>query len=160
SGVSPFATATPVAGGAAFSGSSVVGPTRADVRRMANRRRRQRTPRAVYRRRRVLLAFALFNIVELCGVALVSPGFWIGSALSGTLMLAYLVPLRNRALSERRRGRAEARYAAWIAARQAAVRREQARRAALRREAVAQQLAERDRARREAARLAAVRGRA
>jgi hypothetical protein len=112
----------------------------------------------VYRRRRVLLALALLNLVELCGVALVGPGFWIGSAVSGALMAAYLVHLRNRALLERRRQRNEARYAAWIAARQLAVRREQNRRAGLRREALAQQLAERDRARREAARLAAVRG--
>jgi hypothetical protein len=125
----------------------------------AVRRRRHRAPRAVYRRRRVLLALVLFNIVELCGVALVGPGFWISCAVSGGLLVAYLVHLRNRALSERRRRRAEARYAAWITARQAAVRREQARRAAQRREALERQLAERDRARREAARLAAVRGR-
>jgi hypothetical protein len=123
------------------------------------RRRRPRAARAVYRRRRVLLALVLFNLVELCGVALVSPGFWIGSAFSGLLLLGYLVHLRNRALVERRRRRAEARYAAWIAARQAAVRREQHRRAVQRRAAVAAQLAERERARREAARLAAVRGR-
>ncbi len=131
----------------------------AEQRRSSARRRRHRATRAVYRRRRVLLALVVFNLVELCGVALVGPGFWIGSALSGALLLGYLVHLRNRALSERRRRRAEARYAAWIAARQAAVRREQHRRAAQRRAAVAAQLAERERARREAARLAAVRGR-
>jgi hypothetical protein len=125
----------------------------------AVRRRRPRATRAVYRRRRVLLALVLFNIVELCGVALVGPGFWISCAVSGGLLVAYLVHLRNRALSERRRRRAEARYAAWITARQAAVRREQARRAAQRREALERQLAENDRARREAARLASVRGR-
>ena len=85
--------------------------------------------------------------------------FWIGLTVSGTLLVAYLVHLRTRALLDRRRRRAEARYAAWIAARQAAVRREQNRRAAMRREALAQQLAERDRARREAARLGALRGR-
>jgi hypothetical protein len=131
----------------------------AEARRANARRRRHRASRAVYRRRRVLLALVLFNVVELFGVAFVSPGFWISSAVSGGLLVAYLVHLRNRALLERRRRRAEARYAAWIAARQAAVRREQARRAALRREALAQQLAERDRARREAARLASLRGR-
>lgn len=128
----------------------------AEERRSSARRRRHRATRAVYRRRRVLLALVLLNVAELCGVALVSPGFWVGLAVTGTLLAAYLVHLRNRALAERRRRRAEARYAAWIAARQAAVRREQARRAAMRREALAQQLAERDRLRREAA----VRGRA
>lgn len=131
----------------------------AEARRSSARRRKHRATRAVYRRRRVLLALVLLNVAEVCGVALVSPGFWVGLAVTGTLLLAYLVHLRNRALLERRRRRAEARYAAWIAARQAAVRREQARRAALRREALAQQLAERDRVRREAARLAGLRGR-
>ena len=123
------------------------------------RRRRSRTSRAVYRRRRVLLALVVLNLVELVGVLFASPGFAIGSIVSGGLLLAYLVHLRNRALIDRRRRRAEARYAAWVAERQAAVRREQARRAALRREAIQQHLAERDRARREAARLSAVRGR-
>jgi hypothetical protein len=123
----------------------------AEARRSAARRRRHRATRAVYRRRRVLLALVLLNVAEVCGVALVSAGFWVGLAVTGTLLVAYLVHLRNRALVERRRRRAEARYAAWIAARQAAVRREQARRAAMRREALAQQLAERDRLRREAA---------
>jgi hypothetical protein len=151
-----------ISSGSSVAALSVVRPVSAvpDARRAAARRRHHRASRAVYRRRRVLLALVLFNIVELCGVALVSPGFWIGEAVSGALLLVYVVHLRNRALLERKRRREEARYAAWIAARQAAVRREQNRRAALRREAVAQQLAERDRARREAARLAAVRGRA
>lgn len=80
-------------------------------------------------------------------------------AFSGTLLGAYLVHLRNRALTERRRRRAEARYTAWVAARQAAVRREQARRVAAKREALEQELIERDRMRREAARIASVRGR-
>jgi hypothetical protein len=128
----------------------------AEERRSSARRRKHRATRAVYRRRRVLLALVLLNVAEVCGVALVSPGFWVGLAVTGTLLLAYLVHLRNRALAERRRRRAEARYAAWIAARQAAVRREQARRAAMRREALAQQLAERDRLRRDTA----LRGRA
>jgi hypothetical protein len=113
----------------------------------------------MYRRRRVLLALVLFNLAELGGVVLVAPGFWIGEAFSGALLIAYLAHLRNRAVRERRQRRMEARYAAWVAARQAAVRREQARRAAARRRALEQQLAERDRARREAARLAALRGR-
>jgi hypothetical protein len=131
----------------------------AAARRALARNRHQRASRAVYRRRRVLLALVLLNVAELCGVTLVSPGFWIGEAVSGALLGAYLVHLRNRALTETRRRRQEARYAAWVAARQAAVRREQSRRAALRREALAEQLAERDRARREAARAASVRGR-
>jgi hypothetical protein len=116
----------------------------------------------MYRRRRVLLALVLLNLAELGGVALVSSGFWVGFAVTGALLVAYVAHLRNRALTEQRRRRREAQYAAWIARRQAQVRREQLRRAALRREAVAAQLAERDRARREAARLGAlgaVRGR-
>lgn len=116
----------------------------------------------MYRRRRVLLALVLLNLVELGGVALVSTGFWVGFAVTGALLVAYVAHLRTRALAEQRRRRREAQYAAWIARRQAQVRREQLRRAAQRREAVAAQLAERDRARREAARLGAlgaVRGR-
>ncbi|WP_327006436.1 divisome protein SepX/GlpR [Dactylosporangium sp. NBC_01737] len=122
----------------------------------ARRRRPPRAPRAMYRRRRVLLALVLLNLVELGGVALVSTGFWVGFAVTGALLVAYTAHLRNRALTEQRRRRREAHYAAWIARRQAQVRREQLRRAALRREAVAAQLAERDRARREAARLGAL----
>ncbi|MEV6923450.1 hypothetical protein AB0M46_02895 [Dactylosporangium sp. NPDC051485] len=127
----------------------------------AARRRppRRRAPRAVYRRRRVLLALVLLNLVEVCGITLVSPGFWVGFAVTGVLLVTYLAHLRTRALADRRRRRDEARYAAWIARRQAQVRREQLRRAAARREALARQLAERDRARREAARLSALRGR-
>jgi hypothetical protein len=67
-------------------------------------------------------------------VAVVSPGFWIGFAVTGTALGMYLVHLRNRAIVDRRRRRVEAREAAWLAARQAEVRREQARRAAARRE--------------------------
>ncbi|WP_238015883.1 hypothetical protein KZZ52_04385 [Dactylosporangium sp. AC04546] len=125
----------------------------------SRRRRVHRPPRAVYRRRRVLLALVVLNMVELCGVALVGPGFWISTAVTGVLLITYLAHLRTRALADRRRRRREAQYAAWIARRQAQVRREQLRRAAQRREAVARQLAERDRARREAARLSALRGR-
>ena len=113
--------------------------------------------RAVYRRRRVLAALVLLNVVEMVGVVLVGPGFWISGALSGAMLLAYLVHLRNRALVERQRRRLEASYAAWIAAKQAAIRREQARRAAARREALQAQLDLRDRVRRRAA-MGAVRG--
>jgi hypothetical protein len=120
-------------------------------------------PRAVYRRRRVFAALVLLNLVELVGVVLVGPGFWIGAGVTGLLLGAYVVHLRNRAMVEQRRRRDEAQYAAWVAARQAAVRREQARRAAARREMLRQQLLEREQARREAtkrAAQAAVRGRA
>jgi hypothetical protein len=109
----------------------------------------------VYRRRRVFAALMLLNIVELIGVVTIGPGFWISAGCTGVLLFAYLVHLRNRAILEQRRRRAEARYAAWIAARQAAVRREQARRAAVRRELLRRQLLEREQARREATRLAA-----
>ncbi|WP_433214370.1 divisome protein SepX/GlpR [Dactylosporangium sp. CS-047395] len=125
----------------------------------AQRRRVHRAPRAMYRRRRVLLALVLLNLAEVCGITLVSPGFWVSFAVTGALLVYYLAHLRTRALRDRRRRREEARYAAWIARRQAQVRREQLRRAAARREALARQLAERDRARREAARLNSLRGR-
>ncbi len=104
----------------------------AGVRRRATPRRRH-TP-SIIRRRRVLAALLLLNVVELIGVAAVGPGFWIGFAVTGTLLGVYLVHLRNRAVADRRRRRAHAREAAWLAARQAEVRREQARRAAARRE--------------------------
>jgi hypothetical protein len=125
--------------------------------------KRLRHPRAVYRRRRVFAALVLLNVVELVGVVCVGPGFWISAGFTGLLLVAYVIHLRNRAMLEHRRRRAEARYAAWVGARQAAVRREQARRAAARRELLRQQLLEREQARREAARAAAqtaVRGRA
>jgi hypothetical protein len=89
---------------------------------------------AVIRRRRVFAALLLLNIIELIGVIAVSPGFWISFAVTGSLLGAYLIHLRNRALTDRRRRRIEAREAAWLAARQAEVRREQKRRAAARRE--------------------------
>jgi len=95
---------------------------------------RRHTP-AVVRRRRVFAALLLLNIIELVGVLAVGPGFWISFAVTAALLGVYLVHLRNRALADRRRRRIEAREAAWLAARQAEVRREQARRAAARREA-------------------------
>jgi hypothetical protein len=105
---------------------------------------RRHTP-AIYRRRRVLLALALLNVSELCGVGLLGPGFWIGSAPSLLLLAAYLVHLRNRALAERRRRREAARQAARLAARQARLRQEQARRReALRRAAAARAAAQRE----------------
>lgn len=120
--------------------------------RQARRRpppRRHHTP-AVYRRRRVLAALLLLNFVELVGVILVSPGFWISFSVTATLLAVYVVHLRRRALTERRRRRLRAREAAWLAVRQAEVRREQARRAAARREAQHRLAAQREAVRRTA----------
>ncbi|MEQ4301014.1 hypothetical protein ABNF97_06415 [Plantactinospora sp. B6F1] len=105
---------------------------------------------AVYRRRRVFVALLLLNFVELVGVVLVSPGFWIGFATTATLLGAYLVHLRSRAVAERRRRRVQAREAAWLAARQAEVRRAQARRAQARRAAQRRLAAQREAVRRAA----------
>ncbi|GAA2641253.1 divisome protein SepX/GlpR [Paractinoplanes durhamensis] len=110
---------------------------------------RRHTP-AVIRRRRVFAALLLLNLIELVGVVTVSPGFWIGFAGTGSLLGLYLVHLRNRAITDRRRRRIEAREAAWLAARQAEVRREQARRAAARREAQRRLAAQKEAVRRAA----------
>ncbi|WP_172875757.1 divisome protein SepX/GlpR [Micromonospora inositola] len=126
-----------------------VPPAPSRSRRRHPPKRRHHTP-AIYRRRRVLAALLLLNFVELIGVVLVSPGFWISVSVTGTLLVAYVVHLRQRALAERRRRRAEAREAAWLAARQAEVRREQARRAAARREAQRRLAAQREAVRRTA----------
>ncbi len=83
-------------------------------------------------------------------MVLVSPGFWIGFSVTATLLVAYVVHLRARAIADQRRRRAEAREAAWLAARQAEVRREQARRAAARREAQRRLAAQRELVRRTA----------
>jgi hypothetical protein len=107
-------------------------------------------PAAVYRRRRVLAALVLLNLAELFGVAVAGPGFWSGFSVTAVLLAGYVVHLRNLAIADRRRQRVEAREAAWLAARQAEVRREQARRAAARRE-IQRRLAEQ----REAVRRAA-----
>ncbi|GIG85593.1 hypothetical protein Pen02_05290 [Plantactinospora endophytica] len=105
---------------------------------------------AVYRRRRVFAALLLLNLVELVGVVLVSPGFWISFSVTGTLLAAYLVHLRSRAIADRRRRRVQAREAAWLATRQAEVRRAQARRAQARREAQRRLAAQREVVRRAA----------
>jgi len=118
-------------------------------------RRSHSTP-AVVRRRRVFSALLLLNAIELIGVLAVGPGFWIGFAVTGALLGIYLVHLRNRALADRRRRRREAREAAWLAARQAEVRREQARRAAARREAQRRLAAQREAVRRTAMAQASV----
>jgi hypothetical protein len=144
------------------SGAGRLGRSRVGARPRPRRpAARQHTP-AMYRRRRVLAALLLLNISELCGVWLLGPGFWIGSAPSLGLLGAYLVHLRNRALTDRRRQRAAARRAAWLAARQAELRREQAHRQAMRREALRRAAAARAAAQRESVRLSQryVRGRA
>jgi len=109
-------------------------------------------PTALHRRRRVLVALVGLNLVELAGVLLVGPGFWIGFSVSFTVLLADLVYLRQRALASARLRRLKLRRARWIAQEQAAVRREHDRRAASRAAAVRQALAERDDARRAALR--------
>ena len=116
--------------------------------RVLQRRRRLRTVPG--RRRRVFAALLLLNVIELVGVLAVGPGFWIGFGVTGTLLGVYLVHLRNRAIADRRRRRVEAREAAWLAARQAEVRREQARRAAARREAQRRLAAQKEAVRRAA----------
>jgi hypothetical protein len=156
-------SAAPVSG-SPVSAASVLGASVSGGGRRRPARRpvvRRHTP-AVYRRRRVLAALVLLNISELCGVWLLGPGFWVGSGPSLFLLVAYFVHLRNRALSERRRRRVAARRAAWLAARQAELRREQARRAAARREALRRAAAARAAAQRESVRLSQryVRGRA
>jgi hypothetical protein len=119
-------------------------PPLAVVPRSAPPARRPPRPRyspAVYRRRRVLAALIILNTVELVGVAAVGPGFWVSFAVTATLLVAFVVHLRNLALADRRRRRAEAHRRAWLAAQQAEVRREQDRRAAQRR-AAARRMAE------------------
>ncbi|WBB77616.1 hypothetical protein O7606_15150 [Micromonospora sp. WMMD882] len=167
SGAGPSAVGSSAAGpsGPAGSGSagaaSPGGPGRRRGRlravssgagRTARRRppkRRQHTP-AVYRRRRVLAALVLLNFVELVGVIVVGPGFWISVSVTGALLVVYMAHLRSRAVAERRRRRARAREAAWLAARQAEVRREQARRAEARREQQRRLAAQREAVRRTA----------
>lgn len=113
-------------------------------------RRRPRYSPAIYRRRRVLAALLLLNLVELVGIAVAGPGFWIGFAVTGTALVTFLVHLRNLALADQRRRRREARRAAWLAARQAEVRRVQERRAAERRAAARRMAGQRESLRRAA----------
>jgi uncharacterized membrane protein YciS (DUF1049 family) len=111
-------------------------PVPADIRRAAR-------SRTMYRRRRALVLLALLTALETILAVLVAPGFWVGVSMTGFLLVAFVVHLRNRALTEQRHRRAERQYAAWVRQRQAAVRREQARRAATRRELLERQLAAR-----------------
>jgi hypothetical protein len=141
-------SATPISAAPVSGVGRVLRPSARSRRPRQIALRRRHTP-AIYRRRRVLLALVLLNISELCGVGLLGPGFWIGSAPSLLLLGAYLVHLRNRALAERRRRRAAAR----VALRQAQLRREQERRFAARREALRRAAAARAAAQRESVRL-------
>jgi hypothetical protein len=109
---------------------------------------------ALHRRRRVLLALVLLNVVELAGVILVGPGFWVGSAVSLVVLVADVVYLRRRAVAAARVHRIRQRRSQWVAAQQAAVRREHDRRAVQRLAALRRAAVERDEARREAARQA------
>jgi len=127
-----------------------VAGARTAARRGAPLRDRRRHRPAVYRRRRVFASLVLLNLVELVGVLAVGPGFWISFAVTAALLVAYTAHLRNRALRERRRRRLAEREAAWLAARQAEVRREQARRAAARRENQRRLAAQREAVRRAA----------
>jgi hypothetical protein len=114
-------------------------------------RRRRPVPTALHRRRRVFLALVLLNLIELAGVFLVGPGFWIGFSVSFAVLLADLVYLRRRAVTAARVRRSRARRAAWVAAEQAAVRLEHERRAAERLAHLRRVAAQREEARRTAA---------
>jgi len=138
----------PLRAAAPVSAPPVSGPP--SVRRRASTPRILAHPPAVYRRRRVLAALVLLNAVEIVGVIVVGPGFWVSVAVTGTLLVVYVVHLRNKALVDRRARRRAARQAAWLAARQAEVRREQARRAASRRDAQRRLVAQREAVRRAA----------
>jgi hypothetical protein len=114
--------------------------------------RRAARLRTLQRRRRTLVLLALLTSLFSGLATLVAPGFWIGVSVTGFLLVAFVVNLRNRSLIEHRHRRAEQQYAAWVERRQAAVRREQARRAAQRREMMERQLEAREEAREEARR--------
>ncbi len=124
------------------------------VGKARGRKRHRPVPTALHRRRRVLLALILLNLVELAGVVLVGPGFWVSFSVSFVVLLADLVYLRHRAVVAARIRRAAQRRSRWVQAQQAAVRREHARRAAQRLAAARRAAAEREEARREAARQA------
>jgi hypothetical protein len=110
--------------------------------------RPRRHASAVIRRRRVLAALLLLNIVELIGLFVVGPGFWVSFTVTAGALVWYVAHLRNRALRDRRRRRAEARYAAWLPARQVEVRQAHERRTATRREAARRLAAQREAVRR------------
>ncbi|WP_144122123.1 hypothetical protein [Catellatospora sichuanensis] len=116
------------------------GPSRTPLRLVGQAERAKAKPRrrhrpAVYRRRRLLAGLVLLNLVQLAGVALVSPGFLISVSVTGSALLLYVAHLRGQALRLARRRRAEERQALWLAEQQAQVRLAQRRRAQARREA-------------------------
>jgi hypothetical protein len=106
---------------------------------------------AVHRRRWVLAALVLLNLVEVVGLAAVGPGFWVGFAVTATLLVSYLVHLRASVVADQRRRQAAARRARWLAARQAEVRLEQGRRALARRESARRMAGQRESLRRTSA---------
>jgi hypothetical protein len=106
-----------------------------DIHLVPARPRRVRPRPSVYRRRQVLAALMLLNLVQLVGVFVVGPGFWVSLTVTGAMLLLYLGHLRGQALRMARKRRAEARQAAWLAEQQALVRAAQRRRAEARREA-------------------------
>src|SRR2546430_13804436 len=73
----------------------------------AGPRRPRHTP-AVYPRRRVLAALVMLNVSELVGLLVVGPGFSVGCAFSGVLLVGHAVHLRRRAVVDQRRRRAAA----------------------------------------------------
>jgi hypothetical protein len=95
-------------------------------------RRHATVPVSIRRRRAVFGALLLLNAVELAGVLLVGPGFWIGFSVSFAVLLADVAYLRWQAVADARLRRARQRRQAWLAAEQAAIRQEHERRAAQR----------------------------
>ncbi|HEX6499610.1 MAG TPA: hypothetical protein VF054_11340 [Micromonosporaceae bacterium] len=130
------------------------GNARRVVRSAARRRHPvgRHTP-SVYRRRRVFAGLVLLNAVEIVGVLVVGPSFWVGFAVTALLLVAYTGYLRRRAVAEQRRRRIEARRLAWLAAREEEARLAQQRRLAARREALRRAAAARAAAQREQLRL-------
>ncbi|MFD0558019.1 hypothetical protein FB566_3310 [Stackebrandtia endophytica] len=57
------------------------------------------------RHRRVLYVLLLLTLVELVGVIVVGPGFWVGVAVSVALLVAFLRFLRLRAIKETKQRR-------------------------------------------------------
>lgn len=108
---------------------------------------------AIYRRRRVLAGLVLLNVIEVVGVGTVDSGFWTAIAVTGPMLVGYLIHLRNEALADARRQRVESRQAIEIAIAQAEIQAEHARRLAARREALRRAAAARAVAQREAQRL-------
>src|SRR5688572_24597545 len=88
------------------------GPSRTPLRLVGQAERARAKPRrrhrpAVYRRRRLLAGLVLLNLVQLAGVALVSPGFLISVSVTGSALLLYVAHLRGQALRLARRRRSE-----------------------------------------------------